>query len=238
MKLTVLLPTKNEVLNIENLINRINKLNIKEELDILVIDDFSTDGTRELLGQLELVTPNLNIILRSNLDSSIASAYSEGYEWARKNQSTWVIQLDSDGQHDPDSLPKFIELINTNEYALIIGSRYCEGGKINGWSNTRKLISKSANLIFRLSTRSKRVKDATSGYRAIKLDLFLDKIVFESKYFSVHAELVKIIMRKNLSIIEVPIIFSSRHTGFSKMTTRSAGESLKLFAKWRFESVK
>jgi len=238
MKLTVLLPTKNEVLNIENLINRINKLNIKEELDILVIDDFSTDGTRELLAKLELVIPNLNIVLRSNLNSSIASAYSEGYDWARKNQSTWVIQLDSDGQHDPDYLPKFVELIRTNEYALIIGSRYCEGGKINGWSNTRKLISKLANLAFRLSTRSKQVKDATSGYRAIKLDLLPVKIVFESRYFSVHAELVKIIMRKKLSIIEVPIIFSSRHTGFSKMTTKSAFESLKLFAKWRIESVK
>jgi len=234
----VLLPTYNEAENIEKTIFRILKLeNITtHKIEILVIDDNSTDQTQEIVSKLIQIYKNIHMI--SGKKIGLGDAYKRGFNHAIKTFSPdLMIQMDSDGQHDPMVIRKFIDHAN-NGYELIIGSRYIEGALIPSFSFWRKSISIIGNFLVRYLGGAYMIKDCTSGFRCIKTTLLkqVDFKYFFTKGYSFQSSLICELLRKNAIAIEVPITFNEREAGSSKLTLYDQIEFILFIVKIRFRN--
>ena len=158
-KVSVIVPTYNEVENVGRLIKALAASNPPAELEVIVVDDGSTDGTLEVVGYLARRLGNLKLLVRPG-KRGIGSAYRDGL---RSAEGDVVVQMDGDLSHRPEDLPKLLGALR--EADLVVGSRYVRGGRAVGWSALRLLMSKVANLLARLLLRPG-VRDATSGFRA------------------------------------------------------------------------
>lgn len=231
--LLILIPTRNEAGNIDKMITEL-KLYFPNSV-YLFIDDSSNDGTLEILESTSKKEPNLNVISRIGNEPNLAKSYLIGYKFAKQENIEFVAQLDCDGQH---SLTDLLELYTKRKQAdIIIGSRYTLGGKIMGWSNSRLLLSKIANLYLKFLFPFLTIKDATSGMRITSTEN-LEKIWIvdpNSVGFSFHAESTIRAYKHQLKLIEVPITFKPRHSGNSKMNVKRAIESLYKFLFWKLK---
>jgi len=212
----VVLPTYCETENIKSLIQELQEL--KLNLLITVIDDSSPDGTAEIVRKLEEKYDNLILFVRSKklgLGTAIISAFRSIISF--KNQPDYIITMDADYSHNPQDIPRLIRAAG-NGYDLVIGSRYCEGGRIIGWHRMRWLISRVANLIASLVT-GVRIHDCTSGLRCYS-KRYVKTVLpnLHSQTYEIQIETVKQAWLQGFRVKEIPITFENRKRGKSKLT--------------------
>ncbi len=222
----VIIPTYNEIENIENIIREIFALDLG--LDILIVDDNSPDKTHEKVRQLidEQYTRRLHLIVREKKEG-LGRAYIAGFKWALAHPKhyAFMIEMDADLSHNPKYLPRFSEEIKTHD--LVIGSRYVKGGGATNWPLFRKAISYGGSLYSRILLGVS-IKDITGGFKCFRREVLeainLDNIITSGYAFQI--EMNYKVTLKNFRIIEVPIIFEERVHGASKMTKKVFIEAL------------
>ncbi|WP_338599351.1 polyprenol monophosphomannose synthase [Sulfolobus tengchongensis] len=224
---SIVIPTYNERDNIVKLIEEINRT-IFYNTRILVIDDNSPDGTAQVLQNLNL--SNLIVFVRKN-ERGLGSALRYGIKKAIELESDYVVTMDADFSHDPKYLPEMMKVAQEENYDLVIGSRYIKGGGIENWPLSRKVISKGANYLFKLVSRSP-INDNTSGFRIYSRRAAILALECESTdgYEFQICTAFKII-KSNLKFKEYPILFRNRTTGKSKL-------GFKEIIKWFFYIIR
>jgi dolichol-phosphate mannosyltransferase len=228
----VVLPTYCEAENIESLIREIQQL--KLDLMITVIDDSSPDGTAEMVKELQKEYSNILLFVRSKkngLGTAITAAFR--LILSLENRPDYIVTLDADYSHDPKDIPRLIQAAKRG-YDLVIGSRYCEGGRIRGWRRARRLISRVANLLASAIIGGK-ICDCTSGLRCYSEDYI--KIVLpnlHSQTYEIQIETIKQAWIQGFRVGEIPIIFENRKSGKSKLTTAEFWAFLSYIAKTKF----
>jgi len=224
----VVIPTYNEAGNIENVINRIFALN-DSKIEILIVDDNSPDGTGELVARRREQEPRLHLLQRPG-KMGLGTAYVAGFRYALQNGFEYIFEMDADLSHNPDDLPRLLEKMNG--YDLVIGSRYLTGVNVINWPLSRLLLSLFANWYTRTITRMP-INDCTSGFKCIHRRVLeavaLDAIVSNGYAFQI--ELHYKIWRHGFRICEVPIVFTERRAGKSKMSRKVQFEAATMV--WR-----
>ncbi len=212
-KTLIIIPTYNEIDNIEKMVRTL--FGLYPELSLLIIEDGSPDGTAAVVKNLMKDFTNLFIIERKG-KLGLGTAYITGFRWAIEKNYEFVFEMDCDFSHDPNQIPDLLLAAQTND--LVIGSRYIDGIRIINWPFRRLLLSYGASLYTRMITGIP-IFDTTGGFKCFKrsalLSLNLDTII--SNGYSFQLELNYKIWAKNLKIKEVPIIFYERRNGQSKM---------------------
>lgn len=232
MKISIILPTYNEKDNLKNLADKIFSLNIPN-LNLVVIDDNSPDGTAKIASELAQKY-NIEVICRPR-KMGLGSAYRLGFKKALDSGSDLIFGMDGDLSHNPNEIPNFIKAAQDG-YDLIIGSRRIKGGEIIGWNNWRKFCSQSATEISRLFLGIK-AKDATSGFRCYTRQI-LEKIPFEkirSNGYSWLEEILLLCQKNQARIHEIPITFLNRTKGKSKLGWREILEFFRTLIRLKFE---
>jgi dolichol-phosphate mannosyltransferase len=212
----VILPTYCEAQNIEKLITEVERLPLNTL--ILVIDDSSPDGTAKTVKKLQGKYPNLLLLVRPQ-KSGLGTAITDGFKifLSLKNVPEYVVTMDADYSHNPRELPRLVSTMDSG-CDLVIGSRYCRGGKTAGWSYARKLISRGANTLAR-SLLGLQPHDCTSGFRCYSAN-FLKNIInyLHSHTYDIQIETINQAHSKGFKVKETPIRFVNRKQGKSKLT--------------------
>ena len=210
----ILIPTYNERENIERLLELL--LELYPEMDILIIDDNSTDGTIEVIRRFSDTYPNIHYIIRVD-ERGLGSALVRGYREAIKRGYKYLIQMDADLQHDPIYIGELMDRLRSG-CDLVIASRYVEGGGVESWSFRRRFISWGANKYVKLLLGIK-ARDVTSGYRGFNLSSLKEVLndIEGASGFVIQVETAYQMARRGYKICEVPFIFKSRAHGASKL---------------------
>lgn len=217
MMIAVIIPTYCEAQNIEELIRRLKSLNL--DLWIIVVDDSSPDGTASIVKTLMKSYDNITLIERPK-KLGIGTAILDGLKPISSSGKDvdYVAVMDADLSHDPDDLPKLVEGID--EFDIVVGSRYVEGGLIEGWGLKRKMISGAANLLAN-KILGLGVKDATSGYRVYRFKAMLEVIdKIENFGFSFQIESLYHLIKEGFKVDERPIKFVNRKRGKTKLNLK------------------
>lgn len=219
----VIIPTYNELENIEQVIRKVFAL--QEDFDILIVDDSSPDGTASIVVNLQKEFPRLFLEIRQEKDG-LGKAYTHGFKWALNRNYQYIFEMDADLSHNPDDLPKLLQALKEGN-DLSVGSRYSHGVNVVNWPMTRVLLSFIASKYARIVTGLS-VNDATAGfvgYKRIVLEtLDLNKIQFKGYGFQI--EMKYKAWRKGFKLVEVPIIFTNRVAGESKISANIMGEAV------------
>ena len=227
MKTLVISPTYNERKNIKHLVDTI--LDNYPDYDLLIIDDNSPDGTSDKVIDLQSKYKNLYLEIREK-KLGLGTAYIYGFKWALDHNYDRIVQMDADLSHNPKDLPMLVEQLNEND--LVIGSRYIKGISVVNWPLRRLMLSYGANTYSRIITGMP-IMDGTGGFKAWKSevlsDIDLDSV--RSQGYSFQIEMNFRTWIKNYKIKEVPIIFSDRTIGQSKMSKKIVYEAI--FMVWR-----
>jgi dolichol-phosphate mannosyltransferase len=226
-KTLVVVPTYNERENLPALAQRLHALPVP--VDLLVVDDNSPDGTGKLADELAAKQPFIHVLHRKE-KSGLGRAYIAGFKWAMERSYEFVFELDGDFSHNPDDIPMFLEAARNAD--LVLGSRYMNGIRIINWPLSRLMLSKCAAKYVQVITGMK-ISDPTGGYKcftrraleAIKLN------EINSNGYSFQIEMTHRLWRQGMKIVEVPIIFTERAQGHSKMSGHIIREAL--FMVWR-----
>ena len=230
MKTIIVIPTFNEIENIENLINMIHR--IDESIHILVVDDNSPDGTADLIKKLKENDDRLHLIVRP-AKKGLGTAYCEGFAYALKNNFEAIFEMDADFSHDPEMIPKFLDELKNND--LVIGSRYITGVNVVNWPLSRLILSYGANMYTRFITGMP-IKDATGGFKCFRAEA-LSKInlsTIKSNGYGFQIEMNYRLWKHGAKLKEIPIIFIDRRSGVSKMNKNIIWEAIFLVWKLRF----
>ena len=228
-KICFVLPTYNEEENIENIIQQIlkeEKNQSKHTFSILVVDDNSTDETQTIVQRY--ISLNSKVHLVTGQKKGLGDAYKRGFKFALNDlKADLIFQMDSDGQHDTSLIPHFVSSIEEGR-DVVIGSRFVEGGTTPDFSFSRLLMSKVGNLLVRYVGGITQVKDCTSGYRAIRASYLkeLDFSYLSTRGYSFQSSLICDLAWRGANISEIPIEFSSRQGGDSKLALRDQIEFL------------
>jgi dolichol-phosphate mannosyltransferase len=228
MRTLVVLPTYNEIFNVELMLRTLNE--IVPECHVLVVDDASPDGTAKRAHAVGAELGGIDVLERT-AKNGLGRAYRAGFAWGLEHGFDHFVEIDCDFSHDPRQLPEL--LIAAKEYEVIIGSRYIKGGHIPNWKRSRRLLSRGGNEYASLML-GLHVADSTSGYRVYS-DTALEKIDFTSvtaEGYGFQIEMTYRARSRGASIIEVPISFKDRERGESKMSQRIVIEALVLVTKW------
>ena len=232
-KTLVIIPTYDERTNIQNLIHTI--LEQLPEINILVVDDNSPDGTGDYVQELSEKDDRVNVIQREG-KMGLGTAYVAGFKYMLKNGYDYAIQMDADFSHDPKELSVFLNKID--QYDLLIGSRYIQGVNVINWPMKRLLLSYFANIYTKIITGMP-VKDATGGFKCFKRkaleSINLDNI--HSNGYAFQIEMNFKTYKNGFKIKEIPIIFMDRVEGTSKMSKKIVREAVTMVWKLRFRSI-
>jgi dolichol-phosphate mannosyltransferase len=224
----VIIPTYNERENLESIVNRI--LASVAEADILVVDDNSPDGTGALASQLALTSDRVNVLHRPIKDG-LGGAYRAGFAWGISQGYDQLVEMDADGSHQPEQLPRLLERLDNAD--VVLGSRWVDGGSVENWPLSRTALSRGGSLYARLALGIP-VRDVTGGYRAFTADALraidLDRVASQGYCFQIdmlwHAQTA------GLRIAEVPINFVERVFGESKMSSGIVIEAMLRVTGW------
>ena len=217
MNKLIIIPTYNEKENIENIIRKI--FSLEESFNILIIDDGSPDGTAKIVKQLQgQFSENLFIEERTG-KLGLGTAYIHGFKWALKNNYDYIFEMDADFSHDPEDLPRLYNACSSEGGDLAIGSRYVKGVNIVNWPMNRLLMSYFASKYVKTITGMP-IHDSTAGFkcytRKVLEKINLDKIEFIGYAFQIEMKFKS--WKYGFNIIEVPVIFTDRQEGNSKMS--------------------
>lgn len=220
----VIIPTYKERENIEAIIKAISSLTIA--FDILIIDDHSPDGTAEIIKEMQRSFHNLYLIERPG-KLGLGTAYIAGFKWALQRNYSYVYEMDADFSHDPHDLIKLYQACSELGADLAIGSRYISGVNVVNWPLSRVLMSYVASIYVRIITGMK-IMDTTAGFKCYKKTVLehirLDQI--KSVGYGFQIEMKFKTWRLGYKIIEIPIIFTDRKLGASKMSGGIFNEAL------------
>lgn len=228
----VIIPTYNEANNIAELIKQV--LNQDENIDLLIVDDGSPDGTADLVKEAQKnFEGRLHLIERSG-KLGLGTAYVEGFKYGLDREYSYICEMDADFSHNPEDLPKLIAEVKSGNTDVAIGSRYAKGISIINWPLSRLILSYSANLYARFVTGLP-IFDTTAGFKCIHRKVLesisVDKI--RSNGYAFQIELHFRAWKAGFSLKEVAIIFREREEGVSKMSKSIVWEAI-----WRVWTLK
>ena len=213
----VIIPTYNEIENIESIIRAVFSLH--KQFHILIVDDNSPDKTAHKVSELQKEFPSQLFLENRTKKSGLGTAYVHGFKWSIVNKYNYIFEMDADFSHNPNDLVKLYEACHLGGGDVAIGSRYITGVNVVNWPLSRVLLSYFASVYVRLITRMQ-IRDATAGFMCYKREVLeninLDKIKFIGYAFQI--EMKYRAFSKKYNIIEVPIIFTDRAKGQSKMS--------------------
>ncbi len=234
-KIILIIPTYNEKNNIIKLFEQIFDLRI-ENLNILVVDDNSPDGTGRLVEELKQKYFNLDILHRKE-KSGLGQAYVSGFKEALNRQADYIFEMDADLSHDPKYLPNFLEKIKDCD--LVLGSRYIKGGGVSNWNLARRLISRFGNIYARLILGLP-YRDLTGGFKCYRRQV-LENIGLDdlsSVGYNFQIETTYKAHKKGYKIEETPIVFTERAEGSSKFSLKIIFESFWKVLKLKLDEKK
>lgn len=214
----VIIPTYNEKENIERLVRKV--LSLADGFDVLVVDDSSPDGTGAIVTRLQQEFPGRLFLETREGKSGLGTAYIHGFHWCIARPYAYIFEMDADFSHNPDDLPRLREACVSGA-DMAIGSRYIKGVNVVNWPMSRVLMSYFASWYVRVITGIS-VQDATAGFvcyrRKVLETIPLDRIRFVGYAFQIEMKFTAI--KYGFKVVEIPIIFTDRTEGVSKMSTR------------------
>jgi len=227
MKTLVISPTYNEIKNIELLVKSI--LDSYPDFELLIVDDNSPDGTSNKVKTLQKTYKNLHLEIRQK-KSGLGTAYIHGFQWALSRDYDKIVQMDADLSHNPEDVSMMVN--HLDNYDLVIGSRYIKGISVVNWPLRRLMLSYGANTYTRIITGMP-IMDGTGGFKAWKTKVLrnINLKSIQSQGYSFQIEMNFRTWLKKYKIKEVPIIFSDRTIGQSKMSKAIVYEAI--FMVWR-----
>ncbi|MBL9134274.1 MAG: polyprenol monophosphomannose synthase [Verrucomicrobiales bacterium] len=223
----VVSPTYNERENLAELVRRV--LALSDSIELLIVDDNSPDGTGKMADAFAAENPRIHVKHRAEKDG-LGRAYIAGFKWALERDYPFVLEMDADLSHNPSDVPRLLEA--AQEADLVLGSRYVDGIRVLNWPANRLMLSLGAALYVRLITGMP-FSDPTGGFKCFRREALqgLDLDAVRSNGYSFQIELTHQIWRRGLRVREVPIIFTDRFQGKSKMSGRIVREALTMV--WR-----
>ncbi len=232
-KILVVTPTYNEAENIPKLIPAV--LRQAPNIDVLVVDDGSPDGTGQIVKDIMARNPHVRIIERSG-KQGLGTAYVAGFKYAIQNGYDYVFEMDADFSHNPNDIPVFLSTIK--DYDLVIGSRYIDGVRVLNWPMNRLLLSYSANVYTRIITGLP-VHDATGGFKCYRVEALktIDLDQIRSNGYAFQIEMSFKVWKKGFRLVEIPIVFADRRLGSSKMSKHIVYEAVFMLWKLRLRSI-
>ncbi|MCS7053128.1 MAG: polyprenol monophosphomannose synthase [Ignavibacterium sp.] len=233
MKILVIIPTYNELDNIRKIIPAV--LSQDENIDILIVDDNSPDNTGKYVEEKSRVEPRIKLIKRPG-KMGLGTAYITGFKYAIDHNYDLVFEMDADFSHDPKEIPNFLEAIKDAD--LVLGSRYINGVRVLNWPMQRLLLSYFASVYTRTITGLP-IHDTTGGFKCFRIEVLkainLDKV--KSNGYSFQIEMTYKAFKKNFRIKEIPIVFTDRAKGKSKMSKKIVYEAVFMVWKLRIRSI-
>jgi len=226
----VIIPTYNELENLPLIMGRVRKA--RPDADVLVVDDGSPDGTGELADELAAAEPERVHVMHRTVKDGLGAAYLAAFAWGLERGYSVLVEMDADGSHPPEQLYRLLDAID-NGADLSIGSRYVDGGTVRNWPRRRLVLSKTANTYARVLL-GVGIHDITAGYRAYRREVLekLDLATVESKGYCFQVDLTWRSINNGFTVTEVPITFSERELGVSKMSGSNIREAMVKVALW------
>ncbi|HEY9083187.1 MAG TPA: polyprenol monophosphomannose synthase [Vicingaceae bacterium] len=213
----IIIPTYNERENLEKMVRKV--FSLKKDFHLLIVDDNSPDGTAQIVKDLQKEFPDKLYLEERKGKLGLGTAYIHGFKWALKNNYEYIFEMDCDFSHNPNDLIKLYNTCAKDGADLAIGSRYVTGVNVVNWPMGRVLMSYYASAYVRLITGMK-IRDTTSGFKCYKKRVLerinLDKIKFKGYAFQIEMKFTT--YKLGFKIVEVPIIFTDRLEGTSKMS--------------------
>jgi dolichol-phosphate mannosyltransferase len=221
----VIIPTYNEIENIEAIVRAI--ICLEKKFDVLVVDDNSPDGTSQKVLELQSEFPDRLFLETRHAKSGLGTAYVHGFKWALTHKYDYIFEMDADFSHNPNDLEKLYNACHFDQASMAIGSRYITGVNVVNWPLNRVLMSYFASIYVRIITGMV-IHDATAGFICYKREVLeaiqLDKIKFIGYAFQIEMKYRTFINK--FKITEVPIIFTDRTKGTSKMSNAIIKEAI------------
>lgn len=232
-RVLVIVPTYNERENIRDIIPIV--LSKGENIDVLVVDDNSPDGTADEVKRMMSDNSRVKLLERP-AKLGLGTAYVEGFKYALENGYDYVVEMDADFSHNPDDLPRILEVAKGAD--LVIGSRYVNGISVVNWPLNRLILSYMANLYARVVTGVP-VKDLTAGFKCFRRKVLesIDLSKIHSDGYAFQIEMNFYAHQKGFKLVEVPIIFVERRSGHSKMSKRIIREAFFLVLLLRLKKI-
>ena len=226
-KTLVVVPTYNERENLPDMVARLSESPVL--VDLLIVDGNSSDGTGQLADELAAKNSKIHVLHQTE-KNGLGRAYCAGFAWALQRHYELIMEMDGDFSHNPDDIPQFIEA--AQEADLVLGSRYCNGIRVMNWPMKRLLLSTSAARYVRWITGMP-FADPTGGFKCFRRGALaaIDLEAVRSNGYSFQIEMTHKIWQRGLRVVEIPIIFTERLHGHSKMSRRIVWEAL--FMVWR-----
>jgi dolichol-phosphate mannosyltransferase len=218
----IVVPTYNEKENLSRIVNRL--LSLPVPVDVLIVDGNSTDGTSKIADDLSAKHPEIHV-LHEKEKRGLGRAYISSFKWALQHSYEYIFEMDADSSHNPDDIPQFLEAAHSAD--LVLGSRYIGGIRIINWPLKRLMLSKAAANYVRIILGMP-FTDPTGGYKCFRRRALeaIDLDAIRSNGYSFQIEMTHKIWRQGLKVVEVPIIFTERLHGRSKMTGNIIREAL------------
>ena len=233
----VIIPTYNEKENIERIIRKV--FSLEGHFNILVIEDGSPDGTAGIVKGLQQEFPERLFMIERSGKQGLGTAYITGFKWSVEQGYDYIFEMDADFSHNPDDLPLLYKACAEEGADLAIGSRYCNGISVINWPIGRVIMSYYASVYVR-TVLGMKVYDTTAGFKCYRRRVLetidLDRIKMKGYGFQI--EMKYTAFRLGFKIIEVPIIFTNRQLGTSKMSSGIFGEAFWGVIKLRFRKIK
>jgi dolichol-phosphate mannosyltransferase len=218
----IIFPTYNEKENIERIIDSV--LTRDPSINVLVVDDSSPDGTGQIVDRLAAADSRINVLHRPKKDG-LGRAYIAGFKWGIEKKFDYIFEMDADFSHDPQYLLDFLDAIRDND--LVLGSRYISGVNVINWPMSRLLLSYYANAYTRIVTGLP-VRDATGGFKCFRREVLeaIDLDAIKSNGYIFQIEVSMRVWKKDFRIKEIPIVFTDRQHGASKMSKKIVREAI------------
>jgi dolichol-phosphate mannosyltransferase len=215
-KTLIIVPTYNERDNLPRMAERL--LHLSVPVDMLVVDDNSPDGTGKIADELAARHPSIHVLHRAE-KNGLGRAYIAGFKWALERDYEFVFEMDGDFSHNPDDIPAFLQAARDEQADLVIGSRYAYGVRVINWPLKRLMLSRCAGVYVKVVTGMP-FTDPTGGYKCFRRRALqgINLDVVKSNGYSFQIEMTHRLWRNGFKVVEVPIIFTDRLHGQSKMS--------------------
>ena len=227
-RVLVIIPTYNERENVEPIIERVHAA--APAAHILVVDDASPDGTGRIADKLAEADERVHVLHRAG-KAGLGAAYIAGFDWGLAEQFDVLVEMDADGSHAPEQLPRLLAGLDSAD--LVLGSRWVPGGAVLDWPRSREFISRGGNLYARLAL-GVQLRDITGGYRAFRREVLegIDYAAVASQGYCFQVDLAWRALRAGYRVLEVPISFADRERGESKMDAAIVREAFVRVGGW------